>query len=374
MKIDRFKIYFLELFLFTFLLFTVFGLNIITKTKLAIVLFLYMILCKIILKKRKSLPIYHKQVTILLVIFALIYLAAFYLMGIYFGFYEATVKFSLWSIKKYIIPLMVIIISSEIIRNTLLIQKGKKSKGLALLIMVLIDLIIYTGIYDLNNLDDFLTVVGFIFFASFSCNLLYNYISIRYGYIGIIIYRIITVLYVYFIPIVPDVYVFFKSVLRMVYPYLIYLVLDYTYEKRNFIADYVDQRKKMLNTTFLVIFATIVSMLVSCQFRFGIIVVGSGSMTGALNKGDATIYESYNNQDIKEGDVIIFKKDDIRIIHRVIDIKKINGQVQYYTKGDANQQMDEGYVTRSEIVGITLFRIKYVGYPSIWIKDIFSNM
>ena len=38
----------------------------------------------------------------------------------------------------------------------------------------------------------------------------------------IIIYRLMTVLYVYLIPIIPDVLVFFRAILRMLYPYIIY--------------------------------------------------------------------------------------------------------------------------------------------------------
>lgn len=372
MNRDKLKIYFLELLLFFFLLFALFESNIITKLGLAIFLLIYMFICIIFLRKRQILPIYHKQVLILMCIFAFIYLAVFYLIGFYFGYYEAPVKLSLWSVWNYIIPLSVIIISSEVIRHILLSQKSKRPKFLVFAIMVLIDLIIYTGVYDLNNLNDFLTVIGFILFASVACNLLYNYISIRFGYKGIIVYRVVTALYVYFIPIVPDIYIFFRSVLRMVYPYMIYLVLDYTYAKRHLIADYVDQRKKVVNTTILVILATLLSMLVSCQFKYGIIVIGSGSMTGTLNKGDATIYERYDNQKIEEGDVIIFNSDGLRIIHRVVDIKKVNGQTRYYTKGDANIEMDEDYITEKDIVGLTLFKIRYIGYPSIWVKDIFS--
>ena len=372
MKIDKFKIYVLEILLFIFLLFALFESNIVTKTSLAIILFIYMIVCVLLLKKRKSPPIYHKQVTIVMTIFAILYLAGFYLLGLYFGYYDATVKLSLWSLYKYIIPLTVIIISSEVIRSVLIAQKGEKTKILAFLIMVLIDLIVYTGVYDLNNLDDFLTVIGFILFASVACNLLYNYVSSKFGNKGVIIYRLITVLYVYFIPFVPNIYIFFKSVIRMIYPYVIYLVLDYTYAKKTYTTDYVDQRKKAINTTSLVVFATLISMLVSCQFRYGIIVIGSGSMTGTINKGDAAVFEKYEKQDIKEGMVIIVNKNNIRIIHRVIEIQKVNGETRYYTKGDANVQADDGYITDKDIVGVTLFKIKYIGYPSIWVRDIFS--
>ena len=369
---DKIKIYIIEISLLAFLLFTLFESNIITRLILSMCLAIYMLLCIFLFKKRNIFPVHRKQATILMVGFSFIYLAVFYLMGLYFGYYESSVQFSWWSIVYYIIPLTIIIISSEIIRNILLAQKGEKHKALVFLIMVIVDLIIYTGVYDLTNLNDLLAVIGFIIFASVACNLLYNYITKRFGSKGVIIYRLSTILYAYLIPIIPDVYVFFRSILRMLYPYFIYLVFDYTFVKRNFMVDYKDQKRKVLSTTFLVIFATLISMLVSCQFKYGVLVIGSGSMTGAINVGDVSVYEQYKKQNIKEGDIIIFERDGLNIVHRVIDIKIINKEKRYYTKGDANPQMDEGYVKEKDIVGLTRLRIRYLGYPSLWVRDIFS--
>jgi hypothetical protein len=55
-----------------------------------------------------------------------------------------------------------------------------------------------------------------------------------------------------------------------------------------------------------------------------------------------------------------------------MEIKVIDGEIRYYTKGDANESMDAGYVTKSQIVGVTHFRILYIGYPTLWLRDIFS--
>jgi hypothetical protein len=107
--------------------------------------------------------------------------------------------------------------------------------------MVLVDLVIYTGVYDITQFNDFVAVIGFVLFASVSCNLLYNYISVRYGKVGIIAYRLITVLYVYLIPVIPNMYIYFRSFLRMIYPYIIYLILEHTYSKSDFVVSYSER-------------------------------------------------------------------------------------------------------------------------------------
>ena len=52
---------------------------------------------------------------------------------------------------------------------------------------------------------------------------------------------------------------------------------------------------------------------------------------------------------------------------------EVNGEKRYTTKGDANDDIDDGYITNEDIVGISKFRIAYIGYPSVWLHDMFSK-
>ena len=115
-----------------------------------------------------------------------------------------------------------------------------------------------------------------------------------------------------------------------------------------------------------------VVMLISCKFRFGALVIGSESMTGELNVGDTVIYERYDGEIIEEGQVIVFEKDKVAVIHRVVGIERINGVTRYYTKGDANDGLDTGYRTSSDIIGITKFKVSYIGYPTLWLRSLFE--
>lgn len=373
MKKDKIIIYTFEIILFLTLIFALFVSNIFNNIVLAIFLSVYTLILRKIIKKRNTISMYQKQVIFFMLGFATIYLILFYIMGFYFGYYENPIKLSFHSLLNHTIPIAIIIITSEIIRRVLLSQKIKFSKLITFVCMVLIDLIIYTKVYDVTSYDDFFTILGLIFFASISCNLLYNYISVRFGEKSIIIYRLITVLYVYLIPIIPDVLVFFRAILRMLYPYIIYLVLEYSYSKSNFAIAYKDKKKNIIQNTIWIGLMLVLVMLISCKFSYGIIVIGTGSMTGTINIGDAILYESYNNQDVYKNDIIVFYKDNLQTIHRVVEIINNNGEIHYYTKGDANIEMDNGYITSKDIIGISKLKIKYIGYPSIWIKDIFNN-
>lgn len=374
MKIDKMKVYLIEFILIAVLSFALFVPNTLTRIALSSILAICAVIVWFTIKKRKTESIHSKKVVMLFAIFAVIYLIGFYLLGLYFGYYEAPLKFGGWVLLNRIIPTAVIIISSEIIRKVLLAQHTKYTNILTLITMVLVELVVYVDIYSLTTLTKFAEVVGFTFFASVACNMLYNYTANKYGILGNIVYRLMTVLYVYIIPFVPDVYIFFRSILRMLYPYVIYQVLEYTFGKSIKSTPVEDKKTDIIGKVVLGIVAVLTAMLISCQFSYGILVVASGSMSGTISTGDAVVYETYTGeQNITINDVIIFNKDGIRTVHRVIDMKNVNGEQRYITKGDANQQQDEGYITNEDIIGITKFRIAYLGYPSVWLSDMFSK-
>ena len=371
MKSEKIKIYVIEIALIIFFLLAMIFNKVITRQILAIVLLVFMGITTLLIKTYKMDLTNKRQIILLLTGIGVIYVAVLYLIGIFAGFYNATVKLSLWSIWKYIIPYIVIIISSEMIRKKIVLKEDKISKIIILVIMVMLDVILTTNIYNLNTAKDYFTLVSFVIFASIANNLLFNYIEIQYRNAkAIIIYRIITTLYVYVFPIIPDLYIFLESIIKMVVPYIIYIILENVYSKQKLVVTIETRKKEKIISTIVCIIAIIVVMLISCRFKYGILVIGSGSMTGTINKGDIIFYEKYKNtDDIKVGDIIVFYEDDIKIIHRIIDQKLMGEETRYYTKGDANQKQDDGYRETKDIIGQVKARIPYMGWFTLWIND-----
>lgn len=381
MNKDKLKVYIIEILLIITLLFSLIFSNIITRSILSIIMLFFAVFISRFLKKRNISSINKKQVTFLMIVFSLVYVGIFYLFGLYFGFTKAKIILSNYSIVKFIIPITITIISTEIIRSILLQQKvilsiRNKQFNISLILtyiaMVLIDIIIYTGVYNLTNIDDFLTAIGFVFFASLSSNLFYNYISIRYESIGIIIYRLVTILFIYIIPVTPDVYIFFRSFFRILYYYIMYIVFEKLYSRNYYTVSYNEKKKNFIGNIVFFGLMILLIMLISCKFRFGDIVIGSYSMTGTINKGDVIIYEKYTNQEVKKGQVIIFDYNGLQTVHRVIKIENVNNSVRYYTKGDANNSQDKDYITEDKIDGLVRLRIQYIGYPTLWFRSLFK--
>ena len=51
----------------------------------------------------------------------------------------------------------------------------------------------------------------------------------------------------------------------------------------------------------------------------------------------------------------------------------MDGERRYITKGDANEGNDSGYRTDSDIVGVVRLKVVYIGYPSLWLRQIMNK-
>jgi len=124
---------------------------------------------------------------------------------------------------------------------------------------------------------------------------------------------------------------------------------------------------------FILLILTIYTRFTGFHF---IAVVEGHSMEPSLNTGDIVfIIPVKDPREISVGDVIVFKRPSGElIIHRVIDIKQIDGRYYYVTKGDNNFIPDppnrpgEPGIDFDSIVGKVLslnkdevFKIPYIG-------------
>ena len=99
-------------------------------------------------------------------------------------------------------------------------------------------------------------------------------------------------------------------------------------------------------------------------------IVLSGSMETQIMTGDVVVVKEIDAKKLKENDIIAFKEDNnIVITHRIIEIiKDENGDTKYKTKGDNNNEEDDGFVRPEQIEGIYKFRIGKIGDLALFVQ------
>lgn len=328
---------------------------------------------KKIFNTQDALPENKRNVSYILGTSGILYVLLLYLLGLHFGFYRATVKFSFSTLINIILPVFLLIIITEYIREKILLSKIKYKRIFSFIFVFIIEILVGIRKCDVTTISGFLALAGNVVFVSIINNLLFNYISIRYGKMPNIIYRLIISLYIFFIPITPDIHILIQTLIKMIFPYIIYVILEYAYSNEHKYLSRKSKRKIAIINFVLISTMIIITMLVSCKFKYGILVIGSESMTGTINKGDSIIYEQYKNQKIKTGQILVFKMDKMVVVHRVIEIKNVNDEKRYYTKGDANEDADQGYTTEDKIIGIYKGKTEKIGYLTLWFNNIFER-
>ncbi len=338
----------------------------------AVFLVITAILVIYMIKKRSILSINKKQVLFIMFTIGLLYVMIYYLLGIEFGFHRNIYGLPVRNFFRFTVPIAIIIVAMELIRRVILAQKLLIPNILVYVSGVLVDLIIFINYDQINTFNVFMDILGMAFLPAFTLNLLYTYLSKNYGAWPNIAFRLITTLFIYFIPVLPSIPDIMESVIKFVLPFVIMGFISVLYAKQKRVVSHRKRTISTIGTVFAAVILIMFVMLISCKFKYGALVIGSESMTGSINKGDVVVYEEYTGQPIYEGDVIVFEVDGKKVIHRVVDIERINNIYRYYTKGDANEDMDSGYITEGQIVGVTHFRVVYIGYPSLWVRSIFD--
>ena len=115
-------------------------------------------------------------------------------------------------------------------------------------------------------------------------------------------------------------------------------------------------------------------ILISGIFKYQLIAIASNSMVPVFSKGDGLLIEKCDVDNIEVGDILVFKNNNAVITHRVIKKEVVNNNVKFTTKGDNNKAKDEIISTSSNVIGKAHFAIKYIGYPTVWINEIFNRL
>ena len=372
MNSDKKKYYIISALFVCFLLLVCFIPNdLASNITFAVVCAAFAILFFFGIKKRSILAKEKRQVVVLIAAIAIIVITAYYMTGLKFGFVRVPISpIFLW---KYIIPFAVIVFSSELIRSVIIAQKNKITDIIFYFVFVALDSAVLYKSGDAKSFGGFVNLVCMIIIPAFAANILYHHLSSKYGMLPPAIYRTVMLIYPYIIPIKPDMPGSMLLLFRPLAYFLVFILIYRMYAKRGFTTS---RRKTVISVCISVVLVALLASfmgLLSCRFRFGLIVVGSESMEQEICQGDGIIYEQYDGQTVSEGQIIVFKSGNTTYIHRVVDVEHIDGVTRYYTKGDANETRDPGYRTADNIIGITKTTIKYIGYPAVWVRMLFNK-
>lgn len=106
------------------------------------------------------------------------------------------------------------------------------------------------------------------------------------------------------------------------------------------------------------------------------LIVMSGSMEPEIPTGAVIFVEDPDPDSIERGEVITFRHTMSQqpgqvslTTHRVIDVRGEYPNLEFKTKGDANEDPDPGWVNQANVYGEYMFTVPMMGYLLSWTKS-----
>lgn len=216
-----------------------------------------------------------------------------------------------------------------------------------------------------------LTIVKYVsqvIVPSIAENILFSYTAMNCNYISAIMYKLITKIYYWLSPILPNSPWAMTSIIDTVIPIILFLYIRY---EKNKLSPQKD-RQTLINTNPGSIIPLIVAIILAIWFALGIfpikpVAVATGSMEKELYTGDVVIIKKCNANDVNVGDIIEYQMEGYTVIHRIVEKRQRSGEFYFVTKGDNNNAPDVAEVREDQLIGKTILKIRYIGYPAIWL-------
>ncbi len=316
---------------------------------------------------------------IFIIIISFINIGIYLYIGFLLGFSKSPYSHKILTVLANILPKIISIFGVEITR-TVIVSRNKNNKILLIFITILLILaeinfnMLITMFSDKELLFKYIcsSIIPLI-----SCNILYTYLTLNTSYMVVIIYRLCKELIVFLLPILPNTDWFITGSFETLLPAIIYFVFKYKLLKeKGCIREKRKNRFEKISyiVTFIFLFTLICFTL--GLFKYESIAIISNSMIPCFGRGDVIIYKKINNDELRKiskDTIIVYSTGERNIAHRIVDKIEKNNNVLYQTKGDRNNVADMELVRTTQIKGVYVFCIKYIGFPSILLYEYFNN-
>lgn len=296
-----------------------------------------------------------------------------YGLGLVIGFLKNGYSLSFFTLLDNIFAPILIIISCELFRYVVIWANRDKKIFVWIFtaLLILFEVCISTKGIPFGDIEAMFRLAATVILPIIVKNVALTYFCYHLGYRVPLIYRLVMDVYIFVVPIVPDIGEYVESMILLSLPFLMYLstyaMIDDKIQRQE--AIFYKSGFTLWDIPVAVLLITLIC-LISGFFPHYMIGIGSDSMSPKINKGDAVIIEKLRKGiHLKKNDIIAYSKDGRLVVHRIVEI---NGH-SYITKGDANGGNDPKAVKEKQIKGIVRLKIPFIAYPTVWLSELIHD-
>ncbi len=299
-------------------------------------------------------------------------------LGFLLGFGKSPYAHTVVGIMRNIVTVGLPLVGGECIRSYMIhsVTKDKRHRMMIsiTIVMILLD-VDMTRFLTEGSVEKVVTYGAEQLLPSIGHQMLGTVLVAYGGAIGGIIYAGMVQGFEWLTPILPDINWLMRGVVGIVMPLLAMNVVMQHYEV---LSKRVKTYKEPIEGLGKWLPSAILSVLF-IWFTVGVFpiypsAIATGSMQPMIDPGDVVIIQKMQEiedlEGLKVGDTIQFKRGDILINHRIIEIVEgADGLLRYRTKGDNNSVEDPELVEMNDVKGIIIGVIPKIGWPTLLFKQ-----
>jgi signal peptidase I len=295
------------------------------------------------------------------------------LVGLLFGFGSSPYAHNFFGLLQNGFYLASFLIGMEMARATLLAS----SKKWPLINMILVSLLMlllqepYYRFMSLSGGPETIRFLGDEILPGFSSNFLASFLAMLGGPLAAISYRAILFAFEWGSPILPNINWAITALIGTLVPITGLFYIQKTYFSPASTGQSQTHSGKSSTLPWIIVLLVAVFAIWFNTGAFGVrpFLISGYSMKPTFVLGDIVIVQPVKTPDIRVGDIIRYTRDNISIVHRVLQIQNANGELVFITRGD-NNNVEDSPVPETLVDGKVVGMIPKIGWVSIGLKQV----
>ena len=276
------------------------------------------------------------------------------------------------SLYGKVLPLFIIAVEMELFRYTI-VGKVEHNEPILIAFALISDTIFLANIpHEVAGLGQSvviittLTLTFRILLTGFVC----TYLSNHFGFVTALIYRLIVMIGLLLMPVWPIMGPALTMIFAIAFPLFTLIIVRH----HEVFSEHHHARARAFNLSFfsfpVIVILAFFAILNSGITGYEMLAIASNSMRPTYGRGDIVIYQRTEPTEIAVNDILVFKRGNRLITHRVVEIRGEGEDRRFIVKGDNNESRDDYSVSADDVRGTVRVVGHYIGYPSILLNGI----
>lgn len=302
-----------------------------------------------------------------------VWFVIYFVSGIVLTYQHNAVASSIGAIVMNVLAFGSVAAALEYVRHATMLLGGRRNVvwlGVIVSLLFVISQINFSQIGTQSALDLIKLSVS-TYFPALVGSFLLTYLSFNAGLASQLTLRLGVLAAELLPPIIPKLDWYMTGISSVILTVAVYVVIDRTRKDVEMDGRHYRHTKHAYDVMFIVVMVALV-MFMTGFFSYKPEAIMSDSMNPVFARGAIVIVQKASAMDAQVGDIVQYNMPDHSITHRVVQIQLApdgSGTRLYITKGD-NSPSQDAPVKPEQIVGIVRAEIPYIGYPSVWLKEI----